>query len=103
MFGDVDVSPQDENTPLRPRNVYGVSKVAAYQLMRVYREQHGVFACCGYSVQPRISTARTSFRYPENHASGRAIKLGKEKSFGWGISIPFATGDMPAIMSARCG
>jgi GDPmannose 4,6-dehydratase len=47
MFGNVNVSPQNESTPFRPRNVYGVSKVAAWQLMRVYREQHGLFTCCG--------------------------------------------------------
>jgi GDPmannose 4,6-dehydratase len=47
MFGAAETAPQDENTPLRPRNVYGVSKVAGYHLMRVYREQHGLFACCG--------------------------------------------------------
>jgi GDPmannose 4,6-dehydratase len=27
--------------------VYGVSKLSAYHLTRVYREQHGLFACCG--------------------------------------------------------
>jgi GDPmannose 4,6-dehydratase len=47
MFGEPESAPQDETTPLRPRNVYGVSKVAGYHLMRVYREQHGLFACCG--------------------------------------------------------
>jgi GDPmannose 4,6-dehydratase len=46
MFGDADVSPQNENTPFRPRNVYGVSKVSAYHLMRLYRNR-GLFACCG--------------------------------------------------------
>lgn len=47
MFGSPESSPQDENTPFRPRNVYGVTKVAAWQLMDVYRQQHGLFGCCG--------------------------------------------------------
>lgn len=47
MFGDVSASPQDETTPFHPRNVYGVSKVAGFHLMSVYRSQHRLFACCG--------------------------------------------------------
>jgi GDPmannose 4,6-dehydratase len=47
MFGDPPSCPQDESTPLRPRNVYGVTKAAAFHLMSVYRQQHGVFGCCG--------------------------------------------------------
>jgi GDPmannose 4,6-dehydratase len=47
MFGDPEAAPQDENTPFRPRNVYGASKVAACDLLRVYRRQHGLYACCG--------------------------------------------------------
>ena len=57
MFGNVDISPQNEATPFRPRNVYGVSKLAAWQLMRVYREQHGMFACCG--TKPRSGTSQS--------------------------------------------
>jgi GDPmannose 4,6-dehydratase len=48
MFGLPDFAPQNENTPLRPRNVYGATKVAAYHLMSVYRRQYGLFACCGF-------------------------------------------------------
>ena len=47
MFGDARVSPQDENTPFRPRNVYGVSKVAGFHLMNVYRTQYKLFTSCG--------------------------------------------------------
>lgn len=47
MFGSPETTPQDENTPMRPRNVYGVTKLAGYHLLRVYREQHRIFGCCG--------------------------------------------------------
>jgi GDPmannose 4,6-dehydratase len=47
MFGEAVASPQTEETPMRPRNVYGVSKVAAYMLMRQYRENSGLHASCG--------------------------------------------------------
>jgi GDPmannose 4,6-dehydratase len=48
MFGRPTVSPQDEQTPFQPRNVYGAAKVAAYHLLRVYRQDYGMFACCGF-------------------------------------------------------
>lgn len=47
MFGDVKYSPQDENHPFSPRSVYGVSKVAAHYLCKVYRESYGIFAVSG--------------------------------------------------------
>jgi GDPmannose 4,6-dehydratase len=47
MFGSPETTPQDENTPMRPRNVYGVTKLTGYHLLRVYREQHRIFGCCG--------------------------------------------------------
>jgi GDPmannose 4,6-dehydratase len=47
MFGDADESPQTEATPLKPHNVYGISKAAAFFLMRHYRESHGLHASCG--------------------------------------------------------
>jgi GDPmannose 4,6-dehydratase len=37
IFGDAEVAPQDEDTPLRPNNPYGASKAFAHQLAGVYR------------------------------------------------------------------
>lgn len=47
MFGNASQSPQDENTPFNPRSVYGISKLAAYHLVKTYRQNHGLFACAG--------------------------------------------------------
>jgi GDPmannose 4,6-dehydratase len=84
MFGHVDVTPQDENTPLRPRNVYGVSKVAAYQLMRVYREQHGLFACCGYLYNHESPRRGLHFVTRKITRAAARIKLGKESELRLG-------------------
>jgi GDPmannose 4,6-dehydratase len=47
MFGKVREVPQTEATPFHPRSVYGISKVAGYELTRYYREAYGLFACAG--------------------------------------------------------
>lgn len=47
MFGRVHETPQTETTPFHPRSPYGASKVAAYDLARVWREAHGAQVYCG--------------------------------------------------------
>ena len=48
MFGRAEVCPQNEETPMRPQTLYGVSKVAGYNLMRYYRDAHDMHASCGF-------------------------------------------------------
>lgn len=38
---------QDETTPFKPQSPYGVSKLAAHNLVRIYREGYGLFGSCG--------------------------------------------------------
>ncbi len=47
MFGKVREVPQSEKTPFYPRSVYGISKVAGYDLTRNYREAYNMFCCSG--------------------------------------------------------
>ncbi len=47
-FGDVQYSPQDENHPARARSPYGASKIAARQIIKVYRESYNLFAIQGW-------------------------------------------------------
>ena len=47
MFGSALQSPQNENTPFRPRSPYGISKAAGFQLTRNFRETHGMFCSSG--------------------------------------------------------
>lgn len=47
-MGDVICSPQDETHPPRPRSPYGASKVAARQLVKVYRESYHLYAVQGW-------------------------------------------------------
>lgn len=47
VFGNVDRSPQDENTPFNPDCIYGITKVAGIGACRFYRENHNIFASVG--------------------------------------------------------
>src|SRR5256886_15498628 len=47
IFGNANEVPQTENTPLEPASPYGCAKAFATQLVRVYRQSYGLFACNG--------------------------------------------------------
>ena len=55
IFGDAEVAPQDETTPLRPNSPYGASKAFAHQLVGVYRGRglHAVSAILYNHESPR--------------------------------------------------
>jgi len=46
MFGN-SPAPQNEETPFIPRSPYGVAKLSAHSMARVYRESYGMFITCG--------------------------------------------------------
>ena len=45
IFGKLESGPQNELTPLRPRNPYGAAKLFAHHITINYRESYGLFAC----------------------------------------------------------
>jgi len=47
MFGKVQASPQNEETPFYPRSPYGVSKLYGHWMTVNYREAWGMHACSG--------------------------------------------------------
>ena len=47
IFGDTPITPQNEQTPLSPRNPYGAAKAAAHESVIQYRDVHGIFAVNG--------------------------------------------------------
>jgi GDPmannose 4,6-dehydratase len=44
LFAGSNQSPQDETTPVRPTNPYGIAKAFAYQSVLAYRQHYGLFA-----------------------------------------------------------
>ncbi len=47
MFGSSNESPQSENSLFNPQNIYGISKLKAFDLVKNYRHNYKIFACCG--------------------------------------------------------
>lgn len=47
MFGKVQETPQTEKTAFYPRSPYGASKVAAFNIAKVWREAYGIRVYCG--------------------------------------------------------
>jgi len=47
MFGKVEVTPKNEETPFHPRSQYAVAKVYGYWITRNYREAYGMHATNG--------------------------------------------------------
>lgn len=47
MFGKVQATPQNEQTPFYPRSPYGVAKLFAHWMTVNYRESYGMFASSG--------------------------------------------------------
>lgn len=47
QWGDVLETPQNEETPMRPRSIYGVSKCAASLICKVYRESYNLYVVHG--------------------------------------------------------
>ena len=47
MFGKVEQTSQNENTPFNPRSSYGISKLTGYHLTKNYREAYKLHASSG--------------------------------------------------------
>ena len=84
MFGKVLQVPQTEKTPFYPRSVYGISKVAGFDLTRNYREAYNMFACS--VILFNHESPRRGFEFVTRkitHAVAR-IKLGLQKDLKLG-------------------
>ena len=84
MFGKVKEVPQSEKTPFHPRSVYGISKVAGYDLTRNYREAYNMFCCNG--ILFNHESPRRGFEFVTRkitHAVAR-IKFGLQKDLRLG-------------------
>jgi len=76
IFGDPPETPQTEFTPHNPMTPYGVSKLAAHQLVGLYRRMHKVFAVSG------ILYNHESPRRPERFVTQKIARAAAEIAKG---------------------
>jgi GDPmannose 4,6-dehydratase len=84
IFGNPRQVPQDEDTPFAPVNPYGCAKAFATQMVRIYRESFGLFACNGITYNHESPRRGENFVTRKICRSAAAIKLGIEKDFALG-------------------
>jgi len=89
IFGAANVSPQNEQTPMRPRSPYGVAKVAAFGLVDTLRSKHGLHASSA------IAYNHESPRRPERFLPRKVARAAA--SIKLGLQDELVLGDMNAV------
>jgi GDPmannose 4,6-dehydratase len=79
IFGRPTVSPQNEKTPFLPVTPYGVAKAFATQMVRVYRESFGMFACNAICYNHESPRRGESFVTRKITRAAARIKLGLDQ------------------------
>ena len=79
VFGSPLRFPQDEETPFNPVNPYGCAKAFATQMVRIYRNTFGLFACNGMMYNHESPRRGENFVTRKICRAAAAIKLGLEK------------------------
>jgi GDPmannose 4,6-dehydratase len=73
MFGNARETPQDENSAFVPRSIYGISKVAGYDLVRNYRERGRMHASNG--IMYNHESPRRGFEYVTQKIAHGAARI----------------------------
>ncbi|QDV43135.1 GDP-mannose 4,6-dehydratase [Stieleria neptunia] len=84
IFGRPDQSPQNETTPMRPVTPYGVAKAFATQMVTLYRESFGLFACNAICYNHESPRRGESFVTRKITRAAAAISMGLEKTLSLG-------------------
>ena len=78
MFGEARESPQNEDTPCRPTAPYGLSKLAAHNLVGALRANDELYACSGILFNHDSERRPEWFVMHKITRAAAAIKLGLE-------------------------
>ncbi len=84
MFGNANMSPQNELTPFNPRSVYGISKVTGFDLTKNYRERYGIHASSGILFNHESPRRGPEFVTRKISLGVAKIKLGIQKKIKLG-------------------
>ena len=84
IFGRPASSPQNESTPRRPVSPYGVAKSFATDMVRVYRDAFGLFACNAICYNHESPRRGESFVTRKITRAAAAISLGHQSKLSLG-------------------
>ena len=79
VFGDAGESPQDEDSPMRPRSPYGVAKLSALGLARVMRAGKGLPVSTGITFNHESPRRPGHFLPRKVTRAAAAIALGRQE------------------------
>lgn len=101
VFGMPQAGPQNEQTPFCPVTPYGVAKAFATQMVRVYRDSFGLFACNAICFNHESPRRGESFVTRKITRSAARISLGLDQTLtmgsldaqrDWGYAPDFCEG-----------
>lgn len=101
MFGEVQATPQDENTSFHPRSPYGVAKVYGHWITINYRESYDLYAVSGILFNHESPRRGLEFvtRKISHQVAKISLGLAKELVLGnldarrdWGFSGDYVKG-----------
>jgi GDPmannose 4,6-dehydratase len=84
IFGRPEVTPQNEQTPMCPVTPYGVAKTFATNMVRLYRDSFGLFACNAICYNHESERRGESFVTRKITKAAAAISLGLQKKLKLG-------------------
>lgn len=84
IFGRPDHTPQNESTPMRPVTPYGIAKAFATQMVTLYRDSFGLFACNAICYNHESPRRGESFVTRKITRAAAAISMGKQDSVSLG-------------------
>lgn len=84
LFGNAEASPQTETTAMKPRSLYGISKLASYHLFRNFREKQGLFVSTGFLYNHESPRRAAHFVTRKISIGVAKISLGLEQSISLG-------------------
>jgi GDPmannose 4,6-dehydratase len=84
VFGRPAAAPQDELTPFRPVTPYGCAKAFGTQLVSIYRQSFGLFACNGILYNHESPRRGGNFVTQKICRAAAAIKEGRQKELSLG-------------------
>ena len=79
IFGRPEMSPQNEQTAFRPVNPYGIAKAFATDMVRLYRESFGLFACNAICYNHESPRRGESFVTRKITRAAAAIAAGRQQ------------------------